>query len=265
MKRLIILLVLSVCCLTSYGQTKEEAKAQMKIAIQMADGYLPQSLGVMTLDKMSVQGNDLLTYITIDENQMSLDAYVSNLQASKSSVTALVVGENEELGKLLKLSGLNVVYVIRGKYSGREERLFISSYDLVNASDKETGLNDMLVQMVFQTREELPQDWGDGLTLTNVYLEDGYFCYEVLTDESVSSIQALKEIKSAGTAMEEGMLQGFASASTPMEKIFLKYIHNSKAGIRYVFWSYDSAERVSFSLTPEMLLPVLDGDYSFVE
>ena len=115
MKRLIILLVLSVCCLTSYGQTKEEAKAQMKIAIQMADGYLPQSLGVMTLDKMSVQENDLITYITIDENQMSLDAYVSNLQASKSSVTALVVGENEELGKLLKLSGLNVVYVIRGK------------------------------------------------------------------------------------------------------------------------------------------------------
>lgn len=265
MKRLIILLALSLFCLSSNAQTKEEAKEQIKIAIQFTQSYLPQSLGVFSLDRMTVQDNDLITYITLDENQISLDAYLLNMEASKSSVTAMVVGENEELGKLLKLSGLNVVYVVKGKYSGREERIFISSDELLNASDKETGLNEMLVQMVFQTRQELPQDWGDGMTLTNVYLEDGYFCYEVMTDESVTSIEALKAAKSMGTVMEEGMLEGFASASTPVEKIFLKYIHNSKAGIRYVFWSNDSAERVSFSLTPEMLSSVLDGDYSFIE
>ena len=265
MKRLLAIVVLSLSCLLSYGQTKEEAKSQVKIVIQMVNEYLPQSLGIMSFDKMTVDGDDLFAYITINEEQLDFDEYISNINVSKSSAAAMVVGENEELGNLLRLSELNLVYVVKGSASGREERIYISSDDFANASDKETVLNDMIIQTVYETRKELPQDFGSGMMLTAVYLEDGYFCYEVMTDESVTSIQSLKTVKSMGTSMEESLLEAFASTDDPMEKIFLKYIRDSKIGIRYVFWSEDSPERVSFSLTSEMLSNVLDGGFPFVE
>lgn len=264
MKRLLILLTLSLFCLTSYGQTNEVAKMQMISAIEMTNEYLPKSFGVLSLDRMIVQGDDLVIYITIDENQLDLDAYVANLAGAKSSAVAMVVGESEEFGILLKESGLNIMYVIKGNNSGREDRFFLSSYDLANAVDKETGLNELIIQMVFNTRNELPQDWGDGMVLTDAFIEDGYFCYEVMIDEASLSIQALKEIKSMGTSMEEGMLGNFASVTNPIEKLFLKYIYESKTGIRYVFWAETSPERVSFNLTPEMLSGVI-GNYSLLE
>ena len=264
MKRLLILVVLSLFCLSSYGQTREEAKQQMKAVVSVANEYLPQSLGVMTFDKMTVQANDILVYLTIDEEQLDMDSYVSNMMSVKSAAVAMVVGENEELGELLKKSGMNIMYVIKGGQTGREERIFFSSHDLVNALGKEEGLNEMITQMVFTTRSELPQDWGDGMILTDVYLEDGYFCYEVMVDESVVSIESLKLVKSQGTSMEERMLEGFSSVTEPIEKIFLKYIHDSKTGIRYVFWAEESPERISFNLTHEMLSGVI-GHYSLIE
>lgn len=264
MRRVLITLALSLFCLTSYAQTREVAKSQMKEAVRMTNEYLPQSLGILSIDKIDVRADDLLVYITIDENQLDFDTYISNMMEAKSSAVAMVVGENEAFGELLKKSGLNVMYVVKGNQSGREERLFYSAYDLANASDLETGLNDMIVQMVFQTRNELPQDWGNGMVLTDVYLEDGYFCYLVKVEEAVLSIEDLKEVKSQGTAMEEGMLQGFASVAEPIEKLFLKYVYESKTGIRYVFWAEESPERISFNLTPQMLSGVI-SNYSLIE
>lgn len=264
MRKVLIILALSLFCLTSYAQTRDVAKRQMKEAVQMTNEYLPQSFGMLSLDKITVQGDDLLVYVTIDEKQLDFDTYVSNMMESKSAAVSVVVGQSEEFGELLKKSELNVMYVIKGKKSGREERVFYSAYDLANASDVETGLNDMIVQMVFNTRKELPQDWGDGMILTDVYLEDGYFCYVVKVEDSELSIEDLKEVKSQGTAMEEGMIQGFASVADPIEKLFLKYVYDSKTGIRYVFWAEESAERVSFNLTPEMLSGVI-GNYSLME
>ena len=82
MKRLLAIVVLSLSCLLSYGQTKEEAKSQMKIVIQMVNEYLPQSLGIMSLDKMTVDGDDLFAYITINEEQLDFDEYISNINVS---------------------------------------------------------------------------------------------------------------------------------------------------------------------------------------
>ena len=264
MKRLFILLMLSLCCLSSYGQTKDEAKAMMRSAIQVTNEYLPLSLGVMTMDKITIQGNDLVVYITIDETQLDFDEYMSNTIKSKAAATAMVVGQNEEFGALIKQSGMNLMYVVKGNISGREDRVFYSSVDLANALDFETGMHDMLVQMVFQTRNELPQYWDNSTVLTDVYLEDGYFCYEVMTDESELSIQGLKELKSMGTIFEESMLEGVASASSPVEKIFWSYIRTSNSGVKYVFWSETSAERIAFYLTPEMLSGVIEKDFPLV-
>ena len=47
----------------------------MRSAIQVTNEYLPMSLGVMTMDKITIQVNDLVVYITIDETQLDFDIY----------------------------------------------------------------------------------------------------------------------------------------------------------------------------------------------
>ena len=119
MKRLLLLFVFSMTCLLSVGQTKEEAIYLMKIASEEASKNMPQSMGVLTIDKMEVVGNDYITYVTIDEMQLDFDEYVANMQSNKSMVASMILGYNEPFAEVFKASGLNVIYAIKGNIKTR--------------------------------------------------------------------------------------------------------------------------------------------------
>ena len=251
MKRLLLLFVFSMTCLLSVGQTKEEAIYLMKIASEEASKNMPQSMGVLTIDKMEVVGNDYITYVTIDEMQLDFDEYVANMQSNKSMVASMILGYNEQFAEVFKASGLNIIYVIKGNISRREAKVFYSAYELNNAPDKAVAFNDFINHTIAQVRKDLPQDWGNGLTLTDVYFEDNNFCYKVKTDESIMTLGLLKSIKAEGTTMEESMLEELAA--DPASKVLIEYLTQGNVGIKYVFWAEGSYEYVTFTITNEML------------
>jgi TonB family protein len=216
-------------------------------------------MGVISLDKMEIVGNDYIAYVTIDEEQLDFYEYVINMQSNKSTIASLILGYNNQFAEIFKASELNLIYVVRGSVSKKEAKIVYSAYELNNAPDKETGFSDFINETIAQTKRQLPLDWGDGLTLTDVYLEDNNFCYKVLTDESVMTMEMLQSLKAEGTMMEDNMLAVLADAEDPVTGLFVKHLTDADMGMKYVFWAEGSYKSVTFTLTPEKLRSAVNG------
>jgi len=235
----------------SFGQTKEEAISKMQIDAEESSRFLPQSMGFFTMDKIVVVGNDYILSITIDEELIDYDESITFLQSNKSALASIMLGSDDQFAAIFKSSGLNLVYFIKGSLSGRETEIVLSAEVFADAPDKETGYNDLMKKAVVETKKTIPLDFGYGMTLTDVYLEDNYLCYKVKIDER--TLTKFNSDKTEGTGIEYNMLKELAKVNDPIGASFLWILVNGNIGIKYVFWAEDAYEHVTFTLTPEMI------------
>lgn len=129
----------------------------------------------------------------------------------------------------------------------------------------QTGsLSDYLTEM----QRNLPQDLEDGWIMTDVYLEDSYVCFQVNIDDSQTTLDMLKYAKSTSDDFEKAMLEGLRNSSAPSDKLLLDNVVKAGMGIKYIFRTKNSYERVTFIITPEMMAKnkavEVDDDDDFV-
>lgn len=258
MKKGLFVILLSLCCLFSFGQTKNEAIVALQIGLVEVNDQLPITSLFFTLEKMEVVGNDLVVHTTIDEDQMDLDRYLENLNQNKSNLFALVGGNNNDFVRLFKKTGLNLKYVVKGSNSKRQGTVVITAEEIDNSSNIEYSALDFLKESVEQMQDDIPQDWGNGLTLTSAFIEDGYFCYGVTTDETVMTMPLLKLSKALGSEIEDGFVEEMASMTGLAERLFVSYLKQSGLGIKYIFRGKDPTDTVTFVVTHEMLEKGID-------
>ena len=253
MKRFFTLLCLSLICLTSCGQTQNEAVLALKQGLVQSNKRLPITAAFFTMEKMEIKGNDYIIHCTIDEEQMDLDQYLSNMIKNKSNLFTLAAGNNKDFADLFAESGLNLKFMVTGKQSKRKGVITLSAEEIKNTAGNDFSARDFMKETVEDMQRDLPEDWGDGLTLTSVYIDGNYICYTIKTDESFITIPLLKRAKEEGTEMEEGILEEFSEVADVAEKLFVKYLKDSGMGIKYIYLSKKTAESVSFTVTPEMI------------
>lgn len=264
MKKIFLLFVLSLSSLLSFGQTKSEAIAALQMSVQMANTYLPQSLGVFSIDKLEIQGDDYLYYATIDETQVNFDDYIKQMQEpqTRSALLSIAMSENEQVANIFKASGLNIVFVCKGAQSQRQHRIVFSAEDIGNVgNDLEESYNELMKMVESQLKSMLPMDLGNGQILTDVYMSDQYLYFDVLQDESVVSIADLKAAYVIlGDELEQMMVNEMACSTGPMERMMFKYVVEAKVGMKYIFRSATAQETVTFTITPEMMNNAFKGE-----
>ena len=259
MKKIIIVLGILVASMSACEQNRKqdqvqnEALAALKQELEQANKQLPMSIAYFTMQRMEIVGNDYAVYMNVDEKQIDLDEYVNDMNKNKSSVLTLVSGNHENFSDLLVKTGLNLKFVVSGNLSKRQKEVFLSSEDIKDNVGTNHDAKDIMKEMVEEMNEDLPDDWGDGLSLTSVYIDGNYVVYNIQTDETLLTIALLKQIVSEGNDMEESILEEFNSATDPSEKMLIKYMKENNMGIKYVYCSKKTNDSVTITITPEMI------------
>jgi len=82
--------LLCIICL-SYSlalsaQTKQEAVLALKEGVAATNKLLPLQAAFFTMQKMEINANEYIVYMTIDESQQNLDEYIQNMNKYKSNI-----------------------------------------------------------------------------------------------------------------------------------------------------------------------------------
>lgn len=253
MKKFFILLTSLSICLLSCGQTRNEAVMALKQGLVQTNKQLPITASFITLERMEIKGNDYIIYATIDEDLMDMDQYMSNMNQNKSNLFTLAAGNNKDFADLFAKSGLNLKFLVTGKQSRKKGEIALTANEIKSPAENEYNAKDFMVETVKQMQEGLPEDWGDGLSLTSVYIEGNYICYKVKTDESVITISLLKMAKADGTDMEDSIIEELNASTDAAEILFANYLRKSGMGIKYIYWSRSTSEKITFTISPAMI------------
>ena len=240
-------------CLAAYGQTKEEAIIKLQRDIIRTNAQLPAQVGGLTVAMMEIDGGDFFVYCTVDENQMDIDECVANLNANKSQFWTFILEDSDETALTFIQSELNIRIVVIGEQTERIEEVILTAGEILEQNNSLFNAYDFMPSLVETMREDLPEYWGDGLTLTSVFIDNNYLCFIVRTDESVITLPLLRIMKAEGQSMEQSILEEFTNVNDPNEKLFLTYLRQSGMGIKYVYIDLQFTDAIIFTLTPDMI------------
>lgn len=253
MRKLLVLFASLTISLSACGQTRNEAVSALRQGLVETNKQLPITAAFFTMERMEIKGNDYIIHATIDENQMDLDQYIANMNQNKSNLFSLAAGNNKDFADLFAKSGLNLKFSVTGKQSKRKGEILLSAREINAPTTGNYNAKEYMKEMVAEMQNDLPEDWGDGLTLTSVFIEDNYICYKIKTDNSMITIALLKKAKADGTEMEESIIEELNSMTDASEKLFVNYLRNSGMGVKYIYWSSNPSDKVSFSVSPAMI------------
>ncbi len=259
MRHLFQFITVLFLCLTSCAQSNNGALAKLKKEVKELNKGLPKEVAFFRMDKIEIKGNDYIVYATLDESQMNFDDYLANMNENKSGVFSMIAQNRQEFADLFVESGLNLKYVITGKQSKRNGEFFISADEIKQAVRADFSIREYMAQLVKSMQDDLPVDWGDGCSLTAIYIEGEYACYRIKTDETVLTIPLLKASKEQGNLMEDSLIESFSNPQDEFEKLIAKCLIGSGYGVRYIFWSEKSPESVTFTITPDVIQSRLGG------
>ena len=112
---------------------------------------------------------------------------------------------------------------------------------------------DLLHSIVEEMRKTLPQDWANGLSLTDLYLEKDNLVYKIKTDESDLTMDDLHmlEGKEGADIIKGAVLQTIIVKDDEELSTFVNSLVEAHLGLKLVFWSEQSVKRVTFAITPE--------------
>jgi len=254
MKKVLLLISVLVACISSCGQTNNEAVAVLRQGIIENNKKLPMTAAFFTLERMEIKGNDYIVLASIDEEQMDLDQYMANMNQNKSALFSLAAGNNQEFAELFVKSGLNLKFTVKGDESKRQESIVLSADEIKKAfGSSDVNPRDFIIQSVEQSAATLPDDLGNGVSMTSNYIEGDYVCYKFKTDESHTTISALRKIKSQEGVMEKSLLEGMIDSDDQGDVLFMKYLYKAGMGLKYIYWNGKAGDKVTFIVTPEMI------------
>ena len=255
MKKFYLSLVLAmVCVLGLEAQTPAELRAQFAQSIQTYQKKLPKKYdNGVKITQVEVTDNDFVMYIDVPDEQVGdFEQFKTMLSLYKGNfVKTLYEAKDVEVALFAK-TGLNLKVNIRAMPSKKETVFAMTAAELELA--KGLSVNpDQLPSIVEEMRKTLPQEWGDGLSLTDLYLERDNLVYKIKTDESDLTMDILHmlEGKEGADIIKGAVLKAIIVKDDEELSTFVNSLVEANLGLKLVFWSEQSVKRVTFSITPE--------------
>ena len=255
MKKFYLSLVLAmVCVLGLEAQTPAELRAQFAQSIQTYQKKLPKKYdNGVKITQVEVTDNDFVMYIDVPDEQVGdFEQFKTMLSLYKGNFVKMLYEAKDEEVALFAKTGLNLKVNIRAMPSKKETVFAMTAAELELA--KGLSVNpDQLPSIVEEMRKTLPQEWGDGLSLTDLYLEKDNLVYKIKTDESVLTINLLNMVddKDGEDVIKTMVLNEITISEDDGVKAFANTLIRAHLGIKLVFWSDQSVKRVTFFISPE--------------
>ncbi len=248
------ILILFVCAITSVFCGCVENK--LKAAVEESNKSCPISLGISgELTSFSYKDNSVQILYTLDEQFADIDALAANPEGMKTTCTAWM--RNEESKEMLKLmieANANLIYVFKGKTSGKEATFRLSTDDLKNVLDKPMATNDEKLKLaISQTNLQMPMDAGTGVVITELVDKGDRVVYMAKVTDKEQFKLLSSNLENAKNS-QKIMFKMMASA----EKIFFKYIVDSGKDLGYIYYTDGTDETFEIVHTNSELREILE-------
>lgn len=256
MKKFYLSLVLAmVCVLGLEAQTPAELRAQFAQSIQAYQKKLPKKYdNGVKITQVEVTDSDFVMYIDVPDEQVGdFEQFKTMLSLYKGNfVKTLYEAKDAEVALFAK-TGLNLKVNIRVMPSKKETVLTMTAAELAELHKGLFVNADLLPAIVEKMRKTLPQDWGGGLSLTDLYLERDNLVYKIKTDESDLTMDILHmlEGKEGADIIKGEVLKEIIVTDDEELSTFVNSLVEANLGLKLVFWSEQSVKRVTFAITPE--------------
>ena len=256
MKKFYLSLVLAmVCVLGLEAQTPAELRAQFAQAIQTYQKKLPKKYeNGVKITQVEVTDSDFVIYIDVTDEQVGdFEQFKTMLSLYKGNFVKTLYDAKDAEVALFAKTGLNLKVNIRVMPSKKETVLTMTAAELAELHKGLFVNADLLPAIVEEMRKMLPQDWGDGLSLTDLYLEKDNLVYKIKTDESVLTIDLLNMLddKDGEDVIKTMVLNEITISGDDGVKAFANTLIRAHLGIKVVFWSDQSVKRLTFFISPE--------------
>ena len=255
MKKFYLSLVLAMLCVLGLeAQTPAELRVQFAQLIQTYQKKLPKKYdNGVKITQVEVTDNDFVMYIDVPDEQVGdFEQFKTMLSLYKGNFVKMLYEAKDAEVALFAKTGLNLKVNIRAMPSKKETVFAMTAAELELA--KGLSVNpDQLPSIVEEMRKTLPQEWGDGLSLTDLYLEKDNLVYKIKTDESVLTINLLNMVddKDGEDVIKTMVLNEITISGDDGVNAFANTLIRVHLGIKLVFWSDQSVKRVTFFISPE--------------
>lgn len=186
---------MAMICLFSCGTSKE---AQWKKAAEEIDKTLPLSIPMIgELTAARYADGNLIFNISVSDDTLDIDKLDKNFW----KLFLLEPSDDEDLLTAFHDTGIVVEY--KGKNFGREAAVSFSKQEVTDALNDSVYIDDTLLltyltpnvfigMQIEKDADKMPYNIKEGMTMTNIALEDGYVVYTVVMNEHLYSVDALK-------------------------------------------------------------------------
>lgn len=256
MKKFYLSLVLAVVCVLGLeAQTQAELRTQFAQAIQTYQKNLPKKYDSgVKITQVEVTDSDFVMYIDVPDEQVGdFEQFKTMLSLYKANFVKTLYEAKDAEAALFAKTGLNLKVNIRVMPSKKETVFAMTAAELAELHKGLFVDTDLLPAIVEEMRKTLPQDWGDGLSLTDLYLEKDNLVYKIKTDESVLTIDLLNMLddKDGEDVIKTMVLNEITISEDDGVKAFANTLIRAHLGIKVVFWSDQSVKRLTFFISPE--------------
>ena len=244
-----------VCALGLEAQTQTELRTQFAQAIQALQKNLPKEYGNgVKLTRVEVTDSDFVMYVDVpDELVGDFEQFKTMLSLYKGNFVKTLYDAKDAEVALFAKTGLNLKVNISVMPSKKETVLTMTSAELAELNKGLFVNVDLLHSIVEEMRKTLPQDWANGLSLTDLYLEKDNLVYKIKTDESDLTMDDLHmlEGKEGADIIKGAVLKAIIVKDDEELSTFVNSLVEAHLGLKLVFWSEQSVKRVTFAITPE--------------
>ncbi len=178
-------------------------ESKLQKVVESTNKECPISMGMFgEMTSIVFDGDNVVMSATVNEDLVGIDELCNADQnvMSKNLIISFMNSHNESGRELLRaLDAEKVGLVIRyvGGTMGKVYSITLSPEDIASVDmDSEPDPKEALEAQVAMTNAQYPDEVGEGLVMTKVAVEDGYFVYYCMVDEDVCSIDELEEVKS---------------------------------------------------------------------
>ena len=239
----------------------------LKAIAVLADLETPTEVSdVMVMTEVTLDGSYFTYVFEFDESEFDLDMIEENKELVRSVLMSQFLDDedNKELCNILMKVHYGVKYKYVGKSSGKMLAVCIEPYEIavwnvetepevveevVEESDED--LHDPKALLDYTAnyfKSQTPTDLGNGMVLTDVFLDKSYFTYVYECDELKLDLDVMNRNKDLMKSLLRSEI-----VNNEENKEFCDMLKQAHYGVRYKYVGASSGKVFSVSMEPEEL------------
>lgn len=190
--------------------------------------------------------------MTVDDDLVDLKAIKANKPLVKQQLIMAFSNPDsstQQLMKLLKDEGADLIVIYKGRNSGKSVKVVISADELDETDTDNYDAEENLQMQIELANAQCPNELADGLVMDRVYTEGKHVVYHYLTDDNEIDIDLLND------NIDELKKETLNELKHDQAVVrFLENVRELNMDVRYVYESYQTGDQAYFTIKPSEVL-----------